>query len=505
MSGVEIPAIIACVAALISAYHDGGRIVHALKKKREETNALPPTQYLEQSLALGPREIELQSNAILDQFGTSAQVEGAESDRIYITLLEAQCQLQYTLLEQLRQAVEDDGMIDFQELINASNRARIKTVRTLCELQEHMFAAAEPTSALPVRPTPRPIEGQQLAVREPAGPPARTSPPFKPISRAPSGRQTGGYPEASGSDGASTPGISRAGTYSRSSTLIGDITPPEHIRERPKAKTWRSSFPIIGRQRSGSGDSRRDSGISGTPLHYSLQDQPSPGRILASGDQAREPHHDDNNSFTLAAEGTNPWAGEDAAEPPRPAFAYPEPSKENKYLGFCEGASTFDITARPRLRGERVKNWYYGCPNRKCQFGMNEFAPAVFEPAAGGMKLRWAFLARSHVLKPNVKDNIYSYRCMFCVLTGRETGVFAGVEHFLMHIAEHRDDEMDNELLRRVECISGREAEDREFFAINLYRQPVRTNSKAASTIPDRPDRWTAANYVMIARDSWSS
>ena len=58
MSGVgEVLAIVSCVAGLIQAYDAGSRIVKQIKARRQNHDALPPSDLLEESIEKGKIEI----------------------------------------------------------------------------------------------------------------------------------------------------------------------------------------------------------------------------------------------------------------------------------------------------------------------------------------------------------------------------------------------------------------------------------------------------------------
>ncbi len=69
MSGVEVIAIIGCVAAVVSAYKDGGQIVKQIKAKRAARKAPPPTVALEQSLERGPPAVEQAKDNGIERYG----------------------------------------------------------------------------------------------------------------------------------------------------------------------------------------------------------------------------------------------------------------------------------------------------------------------------------------------------------------------------------------------------------------------------------------------------
>lgn len=69
MSGMEVVAVIGCVAAVVSAYKDGGKIVKQIKAKRAAKKALAPTQSLESSLERGPLAVEQAKDDGIAKYG----------------------------------------------------------------------------------------------------------------------------------------------------------------------------------------------------------------------------------------------------------------------------------------------------------------------------------------------------------------------------------------------------------------------------------------------------
>ena len=69
MSGFEVFAVIGAVAAVVSAFNDGNELVRQIKDKRKAINAPLPPPYLEESLKLGPVNIEAQRDSGLNDFG----------------------------------------------------------------------------------------------------------------------------------------------------------------------------------------------------------------------------------------------------------------------------------------------------------------------------------------------------------------------------------------------------------------------------------------------------
>ena len=79
MSGLEVFAVVGAVAAVVSAYKDGGRIVADIKAKRARRKAPPPTIYLEQSLSRGPPALEEAKSNGIERFGPSFAIGDSKS------------------------------------------------------------------------------------------------------------------------------------------------------------------------------------------------------------------------------------------------------------------------------------------------------------------------------------------------------------------------------------------------------------------------------------------
>ena len=81
MSGFEVFAVVGAVAAVISAYRDGGRIVAEIKEKRARKKAAPPTRFLEESLSRGPPALEEAKNNGVERFGQAFAIGDSKSPR----------------------------------------------------------------------------------------------------------------------------------------------------------------------------------------------------------------------------------------------------------------------------------------------------------------------------------------------------------------------------------------------------------------------------------------
>lgn len=78
MSGMEVVAVLGCVAAVVSAYRDGGNIVQQIKAKRKAKKALPPTTMLETSLQRGPPAVEEAKDMGIERHGRQFAVGDSE-------------------------------------------------------------------------------------------------------------------------------------------------------------------------------------------------------------------------------------------------------------------------------------------------------------------------------------------------------------------------------------------------------------------------------------------
>lgn len=88
MSGMEVVAVIGCVAAVVSAYKDGGQIVKQIKAKRAAKKAPPPTVTLETSLERGPPAVEQAKDNGIERYGPKfATGDGEYPPRILMYLV----------------------------------------------------------------------------------------------------------------------------------------------------------------------------------------------------------------------------------------------------------------------------------------------------------------------------------------------------------------------------------------------------------------------------------
>ncbi|KAJ5667744.1 uncharacterized protein N7477_006314 [Penicillium maclennaniae] len=154
MSGAEVIAVVACVAAVVSAYHDGGQLFRSIKEKwhnRRQPNHTSAID-LEWSLIRGSEDILTHWNIRAAHLGRRYEEGDAiareQMKDIVITL-------QSALLTHLRYAEGHEARLDMVKLLAASDRGRASTISVLHDLyQRQAQTAAVPWPiALPVGPS----------------------------------------------------------------------------------------------------------------------------------------------------------------------------------------------------------------------------------------------------------------------------------------------------------------------------------------------------------------
>lgn len=82
------------------------------------------------------------------------------------------------------------------------------------------------------------------------------------------------------------------------------------------------------------------------------------------------------------------------------------------------------------------------CTSSKCSFRSNLIstdADLIYDKVIvyekHGIKLRWAFLAKSHVLQKVVLKNQFAFKCLFCAFMGlgARAAVYVGTDYYLEH------------------------------------------------------------------------
>ncbi|KAJ5119353.1 hypothetical protein N7448_010022 [Penicillium atrosanguineum] len=141
MSGAEVIAVVACVAAVVSAYHDGGQLFRTIKEKwhnRRHSNETSATD-LEWSLVRGHEDILTHWNIRAAHLGRRYEEGDAiareQMKDIVITL-------QSALLTHLRYAEGHEARLDMLKLLAASDRGRASTISVLHDLYQRQAQTA---------------------------------------------------------------------------------------------------------------------------------------------------------------------------------------------------------------------------------------------------------------------------------------------------------------------------------------------------------------------------
>ncbi|KAJ5550244.1 hypothetical protein N7535_001817 [Penicillium sp. DV-2018c] len=147
MSGAEVIAVVACVAAVVSAYSDGTRMFHAIKKKYREKRRQSDQsdRELEWSLRRGPHEIESRFQQYRQELGPRYK-EYDDGDSIAREQMkDIIIKLQGAMLKHLREAQERGTTLDLMALQIESEQGRVRTLVVLGDLYHRL-----------VRPSPVP-------------------------------------------------------------------------------------------------------------------------------------------------------------------------------------------------------------------------------------------------------------------------------------------------------------------------------------------------------------
>ncbi|KAI1610735.1 hypothetical protein EDD36DRAFT_301682 [Exophiala viscosa] len=205
---------------------------------------------------------------------------------------------------------------------------------------------------------------------------------------------------------------------------------------------------------------------------------------------------------------------------------------ESNLAGFCKGAVRQQLGSRKKgfvlhhKQGDKGEKWFFRCT--KCSFA----GPATISTALpsggrgavkrektfdtkirispGGIKYRWAFLAKSHVSNKSSKSDLSNvtdkYGCYLCLAEGatkawldnkqrsslgtsgdaRRTDsmapMFIGLHAFITHLETHRlpDRFPSSTVAGELNCIVGRVASESEDFDLNL---PHRQNEDIAELL----------------------
>ena len=356
----------------------------------------------------------------------------------------------------LRQAQEDDSLTDFTVLIDASNIGRGKAVGSLVELYMRLATAA-------------PIQGAAIP---------STSPPNFTNDLVGQIQERAEYKQAGGTSNQDLERRRKFLNISFSSKKSSRPTKVEgRIRDVSPAPTSLKSASIEAIK-----ELNQDIGTLSTGYENNSQ---SLSNEMASLPVASE--LDENPWLELSTSGTNSHQTPDAesivcslAAPLTSARSIVvEPSARNNYGGFCKGSFNLQVGSenalirRKQMGPVQSMSFFWGC-SYKCAFAgaaLHNHGEWGFDNTVKsfhGIRYRWIFLAKSHVTQSRVKNGIYIYKCIFCVLQAIDTPVFQRISSFMEHLSIHRGQQFGEAILHRTSCISDRVADEKENFDINL-------------------------------------
>ncbi|KAI9810878.1 MAG: hypothetical protein M1827_005737 [Pycnora praestabilis] len=494
MSGLEVVAVVACVAAVVSAYGDGGAILQRIKEKRRAKRAAPPTRYLEESLARGPRAVEEAKENGVERYGRAFAVG---DDVAVIALQSILLNLQSSLLRHLLHAQEDDNMVDFTILIDASDMGRIQAVSVLSGLHMRLATAAPPieiphqSSLASDTKSDRAIQGQgQAPITSSANP--RWSMP----SDNSENLKDGANHTAEGHHRAIARPLMRVKRTSISSNIKSLFSPSS---KRTFSTGSTDCDPMTSRMNSSrlehveadltpsvySDTSNTTWALTPAPLlsHWHEPDNAPPEIERNPWQDLPLPSEDSSDLKASASGGRQLESSRPLPERSLHSLSVTTlPSSENGYGGFCKGAYYLQVGLRKeavKLRNQSVsfqgEGYYWACASSKCAFEGRAIKKSgwVFDDTvrtSHGIRYRWSFLAKSHIVPRKVQLRTCRYRCIFCASTSVEGGapLFQKVADLMEHILQHCGQSLDYSILQRISCVSDRLAADDEGFDINL-------------------------------------
>lgn len=499
-SGVQ-----ACVAAIVSAYRDGDGIIQSIKEKRAAKRASPPPASLERSIVIAPRDIEQERRRGIERFGPAFD----RGDYVAIfAIQDITIQLQGSLLKRLHDATVNAERADFRGLADAADIGRDSTIAALIALQQRLMQAAPiaEMSALSLG-TGRDI-GHSGQYRT-----QHISIPQVYAATRGSERQSQSWePQhdslevmASGAGSGSARGSrQRFGFFGRREQRHSVSHPSGVDARHPSAPssgpqrvfTLPADMPEPERTLSSNSTVSRQ-----TPTFQYHEGEDNPFEIWGSHRQPSNAPPPTTRSLSQASDQVDTpmralsIASGSSAAPARPpshefrSVATPHPSEENDYLGFCKGAWRLQNGDRKKAvtlstdwstRSATSNVEFTIC--RKCKFECHSNPKTIWTQVwvygSLGIKLRWPFLAKSHVPQQTTLDRqdarqcMFCYKCMFCVFEGLggNAPVIHGLSSYLQHISQtHRETPLSEVVLYKTHCIQGRSCNSNEKFDINLF------------------------------------
>ena len=238
----------------------------------------------------------------------------------------------------------------------------------------------------------------------------------------------------------------------------------------------------------------------------------------------------------------NPWETESSRSPNEPQGSSPrgrqesptetlislgrkptnisKPSSKDAYGGFCKGAYKLQVGLKDGLKlrnqsGTMLgEGYYWACGSSKCAFD----GPACKKDkdwvhddtvhSCYGIRYRWIFLAKSHIVMSKVKNHIYDYRCVFCVSEDYESPIFRDVKGLMEHVSKHRGQQLGDGVLRKLNCINKRVATEQEDFDINLMPDDSKFDPGEPTDIDRMPTdddstTWSTSEGTTLVTNHW--
>lgn len=537
MSGLELLAVVACVAAVCSAYHDGAELVHQIKAKRKARRALHQevssqnfsTSELEKSLTRGEEVVRSQYDRDFRRFGASFEfgdrkcysTPSNQSVWTHIipeiardALKDVTIDLQRQVISNLKIQWQQDTLVDFDALQDASDSTQDRAILVLMHLQQRIITAGSIENLIPppLFASQFPVNNRnpthltQRIAAPPSPPPSEVSSgtfpapfdyapstfltPSSAATEAQTEKKSSRYPRfwrskgaKRSSDGSIESRFKMPPSQSDEHKHCYDIGASQEtvIRHHPAMEIFDTRHPSISTTSSGAFEPETPDFnpwvVQGSPA----LSRNSPGSSFSSGSRHRVP------TSTLEA----------FAPPMSNLSVIPKdilsinvsmnpkdllPSEANKFAGFCKGAWRLQIGDKKKAMGERERligmyttNKYWQCS--RCNFEgrmvIRDKKTKGYDnriTATEGIQLRWEFLFKSHVEFRDINSDPLSasFGCMFCCAEGRGTPTFGGIQSLMGHLQEHRDRLPSGEVLYRMNCLVGRRAEPTEDFDINL-------------------------------------
>ncbi|KAK3708927.1 hypothetical protein LTR37_011257 [Vermiconidia calcicola] len=485
----EVGNVETCVAEVNSRFRKAAKLLKRIKGKRESYQAWPLPEGLEDSIGRAIDDIEKEDLRGIVQFGRLFE----EGDAFAISALQqVATHLRNSLLEQIDN--NEDGEMDDAAIVLAVEAGRDNTIHALIELRLRLSTTASsspvygastllvstsdptlPLTRTTTSPPALPLDAHNSA---PSGPP-----PNQPLRSSSLVRKTSHsrplrarlvvLNKVEGTNGREVRATSVLLDKPHGGPLASNpvVTPPSSSHREAEDGQVATASPISSPE-----SNARKSSVSSIQRSASTKTSVS----TLPGPTSNNTHDVFGSSITTSA--TVQWFS---------------PGRGNNYLGFCKTAWKLQngddkamIKSKDYSQSAQSKYHFLTCSKFGCKFrgqGQAVINNNVVTDANRGLKYRWAFLAKSHVMTKSMKNSEYAYLCVFCVYLGEQAPCM-NVAALLDHIShKHRGSDLNAAILERTRCASDRICKDSEKFDINLYPLGVKTPAEfEPGTVPIR-------------------